>query len=190
MEVNAHVCHAAGLLAYSTGRRKPIAPTCTICLVRKDLSTIWCEVTSSIRTVEGSRDAAPAVTEGGSDDGKSSRKLGKSEEGSAPSEFDMQSEKELLLCLRPIRNGEAKVDGALGFSFPKKKKKSPPKHADAPLVESSAKPPKKRRPDDSPLPEPAAKKAATASKETAESDGDDAEAAVDSLVDMNQPESV
>merc|ERR1740117_1185680 len=35
----------------SNRRPRPLAPTCNICLIRDDLTTIWCEVTSSIRTV-------------------------------------------------------------------------------------------------------------------------------------------
>lgn len=136
------------LFPFSTGRRKPIAPTCTICLLRKDQSSIWCEVTSSIRTVECVVDST--TTEVTSDDGKSNQKLPlkaglKSEEGSSPSEDDMQLEKELLLCLRPIRDGGSKVEGEIGFGLHKKKKTV---RVDTARETGSTKPPKKRSPED------------------------------------------
>ena len=147
------------------------------------MTTIWCEVTSSIRTVETPRDSA--ALEGGSDDGKS-RKSGakagtKSEEGSAQSEPDVPPEKELLLCLRPIRDGEAQIEGKLGLGLLKKKKKSPPKEVggSSPSRPESTKPPKKRRPDGPPEDEPSTKKAATPSQE---GDTD----AADSLMAINK----
>ena len=154
------------VFAFSTGRRKPIAPTCTICLVRKDLTTIWCEVTSSIRTVEIIRDGTGS--EGGSEDGKSRKsgnKVGaKSEEGSAPSEPEIPPQKELLLCLRPIRDGDKKMGEKMRFGGLRKKKMAPgsPTRSDG----SNTKPPKKRRPDAEELEEePATKKASTTPQE-------------------------
>jgi len=97
---------------HSSGRRKPIAPTCNICLIRKDHTTIWCEVTSSIRTKEEEEDAAESV----SGDSKSkSKQPGKSlskspsptgNEKALTDAATTEVEKELLLCLRPIRDGE------------------------------------------------------------------------------------
>lgn len=142
------------------GRRKPLAPTCTICLIRKDMTTVWCEVTSSIRTVERVRDSL--AIDGVSDDGKSRKsvsKIGtKSEEESAPSETEAPPEKELLLCLRPIRDGKVKMEGELGLDGISKKK-SP---AASTSRSQSSKPPRKRCQADAPLEdERPAKKAAT-----------------------------
>mmetsp|Transcript_797 Transcript_797/g.1768 ORF Transcript_797/g.1768 Transcript_797/m.1768 type:complete len:727 (+) Transcript_797:249-2429(+) len=167
----------------SNGRRKPLAPTCTICLVRRDMVTIWCEVTSSIRTVEIPREAM--AVDGVSDDGKSSFKSGakvgtKSEEMSAPSEPDAPPEKELLLCLRPIRDFEAKKIEGKGFGSICKKK-SP---SASPTRSESTKPPKKRKQEDSPSEEePPSKKAAPASDE---GDKETDTEVVESLMAMNQ----
>merc|ERR1711957_349870 len=38
-------------------RKKPLAPTCRMCLIRDDLTTVWCEVTSSIRNKSSDEDA-------------------------------------------------------------------------------------------------------------------------------------
>lgn len=156
----------ANSVSFLSGRRKPLAPTCTICLVRKDNTTIWCEVTSSIRTVEVPKDFVGFEE---SDDGKSrksSSKVGaKSEEGSTPSEPESPPEKELLLCLRPIRDGEDKV----GYGIRKKKKSTPPSsqqlESSSPERSESAKPPKKRRLDPSLAEEPPSKKAAPSQKD-------------------------
>jgi hypothetical protein len=89
------------------GRQKPIAPTCNITLVRNDRSTLSCEVTSSIRT-RSPADDEEAIEDTNSDDedfvpctGGAKKPLG--------SEHDGNSEKvqlrEILLCLRPIREG-------------------------------------------------------------------------------------
>jgi hypothetical protein len=77
-------------------RKGPLAPACHICLIRDDLSTIWCEVTSSIY----SRPIA--------------------EESDVPLKDPVPVSKEtdtqeLLLCLRPIRDGKDKVEEALRF---------------------------------------------------------------------------
>jgi PAS domain S-box-containing protein len=69
-------------------RHRPIAPSRNACLIRSDLSTIWCELTSSIRTsiVQESQDSM-------------------TKEGSTENESEML-ETELLLCFRPIQEGE------------------------------------------------------------------------------------
>ncbi len=69
-------------------RSRPIAPSRNVCLIRSDLSTIWCELTSSIRTsiVQESQDS---VTKEGSTENESEK-----------------LETELLLCFRPIQEGE------------------------------------------------------------------------------------
>jgi len=74
-------------------RARPMAPSRNVCLIRSDLSSIWCELTSSIRT---SIARADDVERG------SVSKEG-SEEPEEPEEFE---EKEILLCFRPIQEGD------------------------------------------------------------------------------------
>ena len=87
-----------------------MAPTCNVCLIRNDLTTIWCEVTSSIRTrslKEESGEISPAPQ------GRSSSTT---KAPSVPAEPAQNDEiKELLLCLRPVRDGEETVDESLRF---------------------------------------------------------------------------
>jgi hypothetical protein len=98
----------ACLLANTGQQKKPLAPACRMCLIRQDLTTIWCEVTSSIGT---------RLVEVESPDFPSASKSG------APSEDTPVAVKEevmeLLLCIRPIRDGEKKVDESLRFVAPK-----------------------------------------------------------------------
>lgn len=130
-ETSSSVSESSG----SHGRRKPIAPTCNICLIRKDLTTIWCEVTSSIRTKEPEEDTADSVT--GTDTNintSNNNKKGRIQEssssslvGRSPSEVELprieekaeplqEAEKELLLCLRPVRDGDQKVQKRITFA--------------------------------------------------------------------------
>ncbi len=83
------------------GRPRPLAPTCNICLIRNDNSTIWCEVTSSIRTRSVNEENVNAMI-GAAADKKRGLSGNNSSVGEAPEE---QQIKELLLCLRPIRDG-------------------------------------------------------------------------------------
>lgn len=99
-------------------RPKPLAPACNICLIRDDLTTIWCEVTSSIRTrsiKDENREEQPGPLEA-----KATQSLDASkptvEEDPSSSKDEV---KELLLCLRPIRDGEERVDESLRFAPPK-----------------------------------------------------------------------
>merc|ERR1712238_422888 len=71
--------------------KKAHAPTCRMWLIRDDLTTVWCEVTSSIRNKSSDEDTR--------------------EEKPTNSKFTESSDvsgtnidQELLLCLRPIRN--------------------------------------------------------------------------------------
>ena len=73
-------------------RARPMAPSRNVCLIRSDLSSIWCELTSSIRTSV----ALPDDAERGS----------VSKEGSEEQEEPVELEKEILLCFRPIQEGE------------------------------------------------------------------------------------
>lgn len=68
-----------------------------MCLIRKDLTTVWCEVTSSIRTRSPDEDSPEPTGSKSSADATPKPQI-----------------KELLLCLRPIRDGD-KVDEALRF---------------------------------------------------------------------------
>merc|ERR1711957_738848 len=68
-------------------RKKPIAPTCRIRLIRDDLTTVWCEVTSSIRNKSFDEDA-------GEDKALSSKSTENNEISGT------KLDQELLLCLR------------------------------------------------------------------------------------------
>jgi hypothetical protein len=74
-----------------------------MCLIRDDLSTVWCEVTSSIRTrtaeEEDGEGTATTKSSGSNSDANQSK----------------EGQLELLLCLRPIREGDKKVDESLRF---------------------------------------------------------------------------
>lgn len=120
------------LLLDVSGRNKPLAPTCNVCLIRDDLTTLWCEVTSSIRT-RSVEDETPDETmstngnAGGAKNGKgvvaAKSAVSKTSKTSTVSSDDAPIEpkpkapvtKELLLCLRPIRDGDGKVDESLRF---------------------------------------------------------------------------
>jgi len=87
-------------------QKKPLAPTCRMCLIRNDLTTVWCEVTSSVRNKSSDEDAGEE------------KATTKSAEISDV--FGTKIDQELLLCLRPIRNGGKKVDESLRFVQMKK----------------------------------------------------------------------
>ena len=75
-------------------RARPMAPSRNVCMIRSDLSSIWCELTSSIRT--------SIVVPDEADKDKASV----SKEVSMEAEETEQLEKEILLCFRPIQEGE------------------------------------------------------------------------------------
>mgnify|MGYP006101885321 CR=1 FL=1 len=81
---------------------KPLAPTCRMCLIRDDLTTVWCEVTSSVRNKSSEEDSGEELTTNS-----------KSTESSETS--GTKIDQEILLCLRPIRNGGKKVDESMRF---------------------------------------------------------------------------
>eukprot|EP00536_Pseudo-nitzschia_multiseries_P012848 jgi/Psemu1/290540/fgenesh1_pg.512_\ len=83
-------------------RKKPLAPTCRMCLIRVDLTTVWCEVTSSIRNKSADDDAGDVKA--------TNSKSTESSETSGP-----KLDQEILLCLRPIRNSSKKVDESCRF---------------------------------------------------------------------------
>jgi hypothetical protein len=100
-------------------------------LIRDDLTTILCEVTFSVRNkdVEDDTDEAGSLCNmkakplsSSASERSESRKRGRSDEGSlhgsddaAPDEVDSYQFKEVLLCLRPIRDGDEKTTEAYRF---------------------------------------------------------------------------
>lgn len=93
-----------------------MSPTIRMCLIRDDLTTVWCEVTSSIR------DRAHEDEVG---DEKATSKSTDSNDTTASKPV----QKELLLCLRPIRDGDKKVDESLRFC-PRSRNGAPPSAQD------------------------------------------------------------
>merc|ERR1712176_343701 len=89
-------------------RSRPLAPACNIRLIRNDLTTIWCELTSSIRTRppndedEKANITAPVQAATKSNTASNPDSM----ESTATSEGSEVEEKELLLCFRPIREGD------------------------------------------------------------------------------------
>lgn len=81
-----------GALKEKGNRVRPIAPSRNVCVIRGDLTTIWCELTASIRTSEMQDDIEVV----------SVSKDGSAEEEPGAGEL----EKELLLCFRPIQEGD------------------------------------------------------------------------------------
>lgn len=100
LNCNNCTCHNSFLL----GRKyRPLAPCCNVRLVRADLTTLWCELTLSIRT----RDLNDEDSELGIID--LNPKPTTDSESNEPRE-----EKELLLCFRPFLIG-GKVGDELKF---------------------------------------------------------------------------
>ena len=87
----------------TVNRALPLAPACNICLVRKDLSTVWCELTASIRTRSISDGDFEAVA------------LSQRSKASSSLESSDGEMKEMLLCFRPIVEGP-KVEEQLQFT--------------------------------------------------------------------------
>ena len=80
-------------------------------MIRNDLSTIWCELTSSIRTrplddaADIGLDDVPVSKAGKNGGGGKSNNDG-TNESDVSSQPSQEEVKELLLCFRPIREGE------------------------------------------------------------------------------------
>lgn len=89
-------------------QKKPLAATCRMCLIRQDLTTVWCEVTSSVRTRLTDEESFDTP----SNPSKSS--TGPQDPPPAPT-APKEDLLEILLCLRPIRNGEKRVGESLRF---------------------------------------------------------------------------
>jgi hypothetical protein len=100
-----------------SGRQKPLAPTCNVCLIRDDLTTIWCEVTSSIRTREVIKAQDAWTIEESRLSAKKSFGTSKYSSDTSEEEESLPREqiKELYLCLRPIRDGRDKVEELYRF---------------------------------------------------------------------------
>ena len=90
-------CASIEIASITRKRARPMAPSRNVCLIRSDLSTIWCEMTSSVRT---------SIPQDETDRGSVSKE-GSLQEPEEP-------EKEILLCFRPIQEGE-KVSSDLRF---------------------------------------------------------------------------
>jgi hypothetical protein len=101
------------------GRRRTLVPTCNICLIRDDLSTIWCEVTSSVRTRHIDEDSIHGTQTTTSQDDKRSKMDSATTSDDQKIKSSSKHVKELLLCLRPLRDGTEKVSEELRF-LPKK----------------------------------------------------------------------
>lgn len=82
-------------------RTRPLAPACNVRLIRKDLSSIWCELTSSIRTrPSNDNDNEFNIIP------SSQYKTGNNPKAGSESVCSsVTEEKELLLCFRPTREG-------------------------------------------------------------------------------------
>lgn len=111
-------------LSSSKDRLKPLAPTCNVCLVRSDLSTLWCEVTSSVRTRDPNETMSQLSDSAWEDSKPFSKNTKRTDDTKSSSMETMESSedlpvlplvREVLLCLRPIRDGE-KADESLRFS--------------------------------------------------------------------------
>jgi len=112
----------------SNGRQKPLAPTCNVCLIRSNLTKLWCEVTSSIRNQSSSDNDDDSedlinVAQGKVGQQKSSSRSlagSKTSKSSASTSEEIlppkENIKEILLCLRPIRDGDNEVDPSLRFN--------------------------------------------------------------------------
>jgi len=101
----------ASAVSWEKGKRpRPLAPGCNVCLIRNDLSTIWCELTSSIRTRRFNDEDS---------------ELGIIDHNPKPAAEVLAeepiAEKELLLCFRPILEGR-KVGEE--FRFPRQVRNS------------------------------------------------------------------
>ena len=96
--------------------------SCKVCLIRKDLTTVWCETTYSTRQAgrdgEGNDDETTqtgGAGGGGSGAGKLSSSSDKTDDGSGGGSSRSQGpDTELILSLRPIRDGDV-VSSELAF---------------------------------------------------------------------------
>ena len=97
-------------------RNQFIVPTCHICVIRHDLTTLWCEVTCSVKTRTQAEESASAT----GDNNSTSAIVDEAGANIDPqmnggNNNDVGVIEELLLCLRPIREGEEMVPEEIGF---------------------------------------------------------------------------
>ena len=88
------------------GRRQPVAPTCNICLLRKDRKEIWCEATLTV--IANNSEPEPVDKKGSA---KSISAKSKQSSKQATTQMTASSEiaeaqKELLLSIRPFRSSK------------------------------------------------------------------------------------
>jgi hypothetical protein len=92
-------------LLLSTEKRQRLLPVYKVCFVRADLTTVWCELTSSYFTKESSQEeelqrkkAAEAI----------SKLEGSKSAGETISEYDVEDKDQLLIliCIRPTFLGD------------------------------------------------------------------------------------
>jgi len=139
----------------STGRRsKPLAPTCTLSLVCDDLTTVYCEVTSSVRTRflnDEMSDDSPtaqipfpglecsAVSANSNSKRRNQHKNASSSNTDSFEAYDNKENyaKEILLCLRPVGRGDS-VGEELRFRPSKKPFSSGATHKITPFLHTSS----------------------------------------------------
>jgi len=97
----------------SRSRPRPLAPTCNVTLIRDDLTTILCEVTSSIRTRSLSDENCDSTLLSGSGGqvcpGEKGPNAVAGSDNTVQGGAGISDQKELLLCLRPIRDGDETI---------------------------------------------------------------------------------
>ena len=100
-------CTLTSTTLYFTGNRpRPLAPGCFVGMICSDLTTLWCELTSSIRTrTHNDEDSELGIID------RNPKPVQKGEEEEEP------VEKEILLCFRPVSRGK-RVSEALRFPQP------------------------------------------------------------------------
>lgn len=90
-------CTLTSTAFYFIGNRpRPLAPGCFVGMICSDLTTLWCELTSSIRTrTHNDEDSELGIID------RNPKPVQKGEEE------EEQVEKEILLCFRPMSQGRS-----------------------------------------------------------------------------------
>jgi hypothetical protein len=94
-----------------------------VCLIRNDLTTLWCEVTSSVRTREPEEEFDEAFEVDSRKPPPSQPDASRASSVTNETEVEVlvskpeekEGVKEILLCLRPIRDGDEKVEPTFRF---------------------------------------------------------------------------
>jgi PAS domain-containing protein len=112
-------------------RVRPLAPTCNLCLIRSNLSSVWCEVTFSVRSKTAVKEQEDVISV---EEAPVSKNVNiKNLKNSVEKEIEEEEntpEMEILLCFRPIREG-GKVSEDLRFDPSKKVQVEKPTKQDA-----------------------------------------------------------